>query len=62
MEGIGNWVIGACVGLIGLGALFVAGSAEDQALYLSALGIFVVCFLFIMMLIKLAYEGDKDSH
>ena len=62
MEGIGNWVSGACVALLGLGALLGAGRADDQVVHLSALGIFVVCIFFIMMLIKLAYEGDKDSH
>lgn len=58
MEGIGNWLVGGLVGLLGLGALVLAGHSHDPIVHYSALGVFLICIVFVMMLIKLAFERE----
>lgn len=62
MKDVANWVLGGCVALLGIAALVLAGRAQDTALYLSALGIFAFCVLFVMMLVRQAFDREhKDQ-
>ncbi len=58
MEGISKWIVGGLVGLLGLGALILAGQSHDPIVHYSALGVFLICIVFVMMLIKLTYERE----
>ena len=58
MDRIGSWIVGGLVGLLGLGALILAGNSSDPTVYYSALGVFVLCIVFVMTLIKLAFERE----
>ncbi|MDJ0942378.1 MAG: hypothetical protein QNJ30_02885 [Kiloniellales bacterium] len=62
MEGIGSWIVGGFVGLLGLAALILAGNSHDPVLHYSALGIAVLSVIFIMVLIKMAFERDNRDH
>ena len=62
MKDTGAWVLGAAVALLGLAALVLAGRAQDTVLYLSALGIFVFCVLYVLMLVKQAFDREHKDH
>ena len=62
MKDTGNWVLGAVVALLGVAALVLAGRAHDTALHLSALGIFVFCVLFVLMLVRQAFDREHKDH
>ena len=61
MKNVGNWVLGGCVALLGIAALVLAGRAQDTALHLSALGIFVFSFFFVMMLVRQAFDREHED-
>ncbi len=61
MEGIGNWIVGGFVGLLGLAALILAGNSHDSVVQYSALGVVLLSIVFIMMLIKIAYEREHGD-
>ena len=61
MKDVGTWVLGGCVALLGIAALVLAGRAQDTALYLSALGIFVFSFFFVMMLVRQAFDREHED-
>ncbi len=61
MEGIGNWIVGGFVGLLGLAALILAGNSHDSVVQYSALGVVLLSIFFIMMLIKIAYEREHGD-
>ncbi len=61
MKDTGTWVLGAVVALLGVAALVLAGRAHDAALHLSALGIFIFCFFFVMMLVKQAFDREHKD-
>ncbi len=61
MEGISKWIVGGLVGLLGLGALIMAGQSQDPILHYSALGVFLICIVFVMLLIKLAFEREHPD-
>ncbi len=61
MEGIGNWIVGGFVGLLGLAALVLAGNSHDSVVQYSALGVVLLSIVFIMMLIKIAYEREHGD-
>ena len=58
MEGIGKWIVGGFVGLLGLGALVLAGNSHDGIVQYSALGIVLLSVMFIMVLIKMAFDRE----
>ena len=58
MEGVSKWIVGGFVCLLGLGALILAGQSQDPVVHYSALGVFLICIVFVMMLIKLAFERE----
>ncbi len=58
MEGIGTWIVGAFVGLLGIAALIMAGNSQDPIVQNSALGVVALSVVFIMLLIKMAYERE----
>ena len=62
MEGIGNWVVGGFVGLLGLAALVLAGNTHDPIVQNSALGIVLLSIIVVMMLIKMAFEREHRDH
>jgi hypothetical protein len=57
MAGIGKWVMGGLVGLLGLLALFLAANAKDGAMYLFGMAVAVFAVLFIFGLIRGAFES-----
>ncbi|MDJ0934714.1 MAG: hypothetical protein QNJ06_02755 [Kiloniellales bacterium] len=61
MEGIGSWIVGGFVGLLGLAALVLAGNSHDSVVQYSALGVVLLSIVFIMMLIKIAYEREHGD-
>ena len=61
MEGIGSWIVGGFVGLLGLAALILAGNSHDSVVQYSALGVVLLSIVFIMMLIKIAYEREHGD-
>ena len=61
MEGIGKWIVGGFVGLLGLAALVLAGNSHDSVVQYSALGVVLLSIVFIMMLIKIAYEREHGD-
>lgn len=61
MEGIGSWIVGGFVGLLGLAALVLAGNSHDSVVQYSALGVVLLSIVFIMMLIKFAYEREHGD-
>ena len=61
MEGIGSWIVGGFVGLLGLAALVLAGNSHDSVVQYSALGVVLLSIFFIMMLIKIAYEREHGD-
>ena len=61
MEGIGNWIVGGFVGLLGLAALVLAGNSHDSVVQYSALGVVLLSIVFIMMLIKIACEREHGD-
>jgi hypothetical protein len=62
MEGIGNWIVGGFVGLLGLAALILAGNSHDAVVQYSALGVVLLSIVFIMILIKIAFEREHGDH
>lgn len=58
MEGIGKWIVGGFVGLLGLGALILAGNSHDASVQYSALGVVLLSIVFIMVLIKMTFERE----
>jgi hypothetical protein len=48
---MGSFVVGGVVGALALLGLFVAAAAQDGAFYLTGLGLFVFCVLFIFVMI-----------
>jgi len=62
MEGIGNWIVGGFVGLLGLAALILAGNSHDSVVQYSALGVVLLSIVFIMLLIKIGFEREHGDH
>ncbi len=62
MEGIGSWIVGGFVGLMGLAALILAGNSHDPVVQYSALGVALLSVFFIMLLIKMAFEREHRDN
>lgn len=55
--GIGGWIIGAFIGLLGLSGLFLASAAEgSRTFYVMGLGLLVFACIFIFALIKQSFD------
>jgi hypothetical protein len=48
---MGSFVVGGVMGVLALLGLFVAAAAQDGTFYLTGLGLFVFCVLFIFVMI-----------
>jgi hypothetical protein len=48
---MGSFVLGGVMSVLALVGLFVAAGAEDDVFYLTGLGLFVFCVLFIFAMI-----------
>ena len=47
----GSFVLGGVMGVLALLGLFLAAGAEDDVFYVTGLGLFVFCVLFIFVMI-----------
>ena len=57
--GIGAWIIGACMAVLGLAGLFLASSAHgNQTFYAMGLALFAVACVIIMGLLRQGH-GDR---
>ena len=56
MNNVGNWVIGAASALLGTAALFVSAKAGHGVGYFGGLAIFLFCAVFVLYLIKTAFD------
>lgn len=56
MDSTRSWILGGCVGVLGVIALYVAANAHDTAVYYIGLAVFVVCVLFDFYLIKRTFD------
>ena len=61
MNNVGRTILGGLVTLIGLAALVLAARAQDTAVYLVGLSIFVLSVLFVMLQIKMTFDGEKSK-
>ncbi len=53
MENPGNWALGFCAAILGLGGLFVSAGAGGSVGYYGGLAIFAFGVLFILHLIRI---------
>jgi hypothetical protein len=53
---VSNWVLGGLSGLFAIGALYVASHAGRGVGYFGGLAMFAFCVLFVMFLMKKAYD------
>lgn len=61
MQAIGNWISGGIGAALGLLALFVSANARDDYIYAVGLIVAVACGLFVMNMIKNAYD-EAERH
>ncbi len=62
MEGMGKWIAGAVIGLIGVLGLFLAAHAHDDALYYAGLAVFVLAVLIIGAMVKRNFDMQEGAH
>lgn len=59
MPGLGRWVVGAMVAIIGLFALYLASRAHDAVMYYTGIGFFVASVLFNFMQVKQVFDHQE---
>ena len=58
---MGNWILGAVMGLLGFVGLVMASQAKDDAFYVAGMIFFLFGVLFVFAMIKRAYDGTGKS-
>lgn len=61
MQAIGNWISGGIALLLGLLALFVSARAHDDYIYSVGLIVAIACALFVMNMVKQAFD-EAERH
>lgn len=59
MRSIGNWISGGIGAALGLVGLFVSANARDDYIYSVGLIVAVACALFVMNMIKQAFDAAE---
>jgi len=59
--GIGPWILGACMVLLGLAGLFMASGTRDDGIYAIGLIVFVINIFCIFLLIR-RFVGRHQRH
>lgn len=57
---MGNMILGALMGLVGLLGLVMASQAKDDAMYVAGLIFFLFGVLFAFAMIKRSFDGEPS--